>query len=75
MEPTEPIVCGNENCRAVIGDPLELYGKVLLETDTLVIRHVSAICKKCGRPFHFSVSDHQLAELIGEVLKLREKHD
>ncbi len=60
-------------CGVTIGDALEMYGKEFLETETLIILRVEAICKKCGEKFYHSVSNRQLAQLVAEVKAMREK--
>lgn len=59
-------------CGAMIGYPLEMYGKEFLETETLIVLRVEAICKVCGEKFYHSVSNRQLAQLVAEVKAMRE---
>ena len=65
----QEVTCVNPNCKAVVGTLVIVEGLEWLQMGGGIARQWHGVCAKCGREFHWSVSDRLLEKLIERVLK------
>ncbi len=64
---SQEVVCNNPNCRAQLGWMVTVEGVELLQIGGVLVRQAHGVCIKCGKEFHWSVSERMLERLIGLV--------
>lgn len=64
---SEQVTC--QQCGAVIGKTVEVEGVELLEVGGARCREVRGFCVRCGKVFHWSISDKMLEKLVRSVQK------
>ena len=64
----EPLYC-SDKCKNVIAQTVEIDGRELLQVGGLLVSKIDGVCIKCGREFHWSVTD----QLLKKILKTHEK--
>ena len=66
---TNPVCC--PHCNTQIGTLTTLSnGQEWLKVGTVIVRSLHGVCT-CGQPFHWTVAESMLAELVAGVLQLR----
>lgn len=68
MEESGPVIkceCGN-----VLGHEIVIAGLERLQIGGVVVQSAHGVCAKCGREFHWSMSEKMLARLIIRVKEL-----
>lgn len=68
MGEIQAIVCLNPKCGAVIGKIIEVEGLEWLQMGGGIARQWHGVCAKCGKEFHWSVSDRLLEKLISKIV-------
>lgn len=64
---SEELNCSSQ-CDNVIAYKINVEGKDLLQIGGLLVSKIDGICVKCGREFHWSVTD----QLLKKILKTHE---
>lgn len=69
MSHLEQVCC--PHCHYVVGNLVEYGGQLWLATETVIVRNIGGVCKRCHEPFYWSASDRMLSELVKITLALR----
>jgi hypothetical protein len=68
---TEHVIC--PECGTEIGFMVKINSQEWLNVNGIAVRAMHGVCLSCGAPFHWSVSERMLAELISKVLAMRQE--
>ena len=67
MSDQNAVLCANPNCRMEIGRLVTVENMELLQMGGVLVRQAHGVCIKCGKEFHWSVSERMLERLIVRV--------
>ena len=59
-----PVHCPNEQCKAPIGEAINIDGLIMLRIGALLIRDAQGVCLQCGHTFYWSVSNKIIAKIV-----------
>ncbi|HCS40381.1 MAG TPA: hypothetical protein DIW44_12460 [Anaerolineaceae bacterium] len=69
MDEKLEVQCPNPNCRAQLGYIVMIENLEWLQMGGGIARQWHGVCAKCGKEFHWSVSDRILEKIIKQALK------
>lgn len=67
--PEDEVKCSNPNCRAVMGSLVRGEKYEWLQMGGGICREWHGVCARCGKEFHWSISDQMLESLIKRCKK------